>query len=69
VAQFGLNTEQSIHILALPSLVYFKTEFVLQESHNELTQVKQLVILVQITQLIYIDDTNPYYVDEIQLKH
>ena len=69
MAQLGLNTEQSVHILALPSLVYFKTEFVLQESHNELTQVKQLVILVQITQLIYIDDTNPYYVDEIQLKH
>ncbi len=53
MAQLGLNTEQSVHILALTSLVYFKTEFVLQESHNELTQVKQFIISVQTEQVIF----------------
>ncbi len=59
-----------MHILALPSLVYFKTEFVLQESHNELTQVKQLVILVHIMQVRdSFDKISPYKVCEKQLKH
>ena len=59
-----------MHILALPSLVYFKTELVLQEAHNELTQVKQLVIPVHIMQFLDSPDKiNPYNLGEKQLKH
>ena len=62
--QLGRTTEHETHILALPSFEFFKTKLVLQEEHNELTQVRQLDISVQGKQVIIeinynIEETNP----------
>ncbi len=68
--QFWINTEQRVHTLVLRLSVYFKTELLLQEEHNESSQLRQLVIDVQIAQVIYYTDyTNPYYFPKLHPKH
>jgi hypothetical protein len=60
-----------VHIFTFPSTVLFRTEFILQESHNELEQVRQLVISVQTPQITapVFNYTNPYVFGEEQVKH
>ncbi len=61
MTQFGINVEQSMHILAFPSYESFKIELVSQLAHKELLHVLQFVILVHAEQLIkLLAETNPY---------
>ena len=59
-----------MHTFVLRLSVYFKTELVLQEEHNESSQLRQFVIDLQIAQVIYYTDyTSPYYFPELHPKH
>jgi hypothetical protein len=61
VAQLGIKVEQRVHILANVSTVDSNMEFVSHLEHNDLVQVRQLMILVHEIQLTTPAlEVNPY---------
>ena len=56
--------------MALPSSEVFKTEFITQAEHKEFEQIRQFCMLRHVEQVIESpEETNPYYVGELQAKH